>query len=172
MEEGAIKGEWKVRGTLARSMRLIEGSIASGSTNEKIILPYIRPHYNATVAFDSIAFKLSEKSASATPLTLEGMASVDGLEVYHTVLSPDTIDLDKGKLEYTCHVGGNYFELDSVSTVIFNRLDFHPYLRVEKEKSGIIRQASIVRLSLPKICLLPCQKVCSVMYRVFVHQAN
>lgn len=134
VEEGAIKGEWKVRGTLARSMRLIEGSIASGSTDEKIILPYIRPHYNATVAFDSIAFKLSEKSASATPLTLEGMASVDGLEVYHTALSPDTIDLDKGKLEYTCHVGGNYFELDSVSTVIFNRLDFHPYLRVEKEK--------------------------------------
>ena len=172
VEEGAVKGEWKVRGTLARSMRLIEGSIASGSTDEKIILPYIRPHYNATVAFDSIAFKLSEKSASATPLTLEGMASVDGLEVYHTALSPDTIDLDKGKLEYTCHVGGNYFELDSVSTVIFNRLDFHPYLRVEKKKSGIIRQASIVRLSLPKICLLPCQKVCSAMYRVFVHQAN
>ena len=132
-ENGELR-EWKVRGTLARSMRLIEGSIASGSTNEKIILPYIRPHYNATVAFDSIAFKLSEKSASATPLTLEGMASVDGLEVYHTALSPDTIDLDKGKLEYACHVGGNYFELDSVSTVIFNRLDFHPYLRVEKEK--------------------------------------
>ena len=102
---------------------------------KKLILPYIRPHYNATVAFDSIAFKLSEKSASATPLTLEGMASVDGLEVYHTALSPDTIDLDKGKLEYTCHVGSNYFELDSVSTVIFNRLDFHPYLRVEKEKN-------------------------------------
>ena len=60
VEEGAIKGEWKVRGTLARSMRLIEGSIASGSTNEKIILPYIRPHYNATVAFDSIAFKLQK----------------------------------------------------------------------------------------------------------------
>ena len=134
VEEGAMQREWKVRGTLARSMRLIEGSIASADEDEKVMLPYIRPHYNATVEFDSIAFKLSELSSASAPLTLEGMASVDGLEVYHAALSPDTIDLDQGKLEYTCHVGDNYFELDSASTVIFNRLNFHPYLRAEKDR--------------------------------------
>lgn len=35
VEEGVMQGEWKVRGTLARSMRLIEGSIASANEDEK-----------------------------------------------------------------------------------------------------------------------------------------
>ena len=65
VEEGAMQREWKVRGTLARSMRLIEGSIASADEDEKVMLPYIRPHYNATVEFDSIAFKLSELSSAS-----------------------------------------------------------------------------------------------------------
>lgn len=132
VEEGEISNKWQVYGMLKPDEKVLEGRISSAGKEEAVILPYIGPHYNAVVKFDSIAFSLSASRSSSSCETLQGVAAVNGLEVYHPALSADTIDLNQGKLDYKVHVGVRSLELDSTSTVVFNRLDFHPYIYAEK----------------------------------------
>ena len=132
VEEGEISNKWQVYGMLKPDEKVLEGRISSAGKEEAVILPYIGPHYNAVVKFDSIAFSLSASRSSSSCETLQGVAAVNGLEVYHPALSVDTIDLNQGKLDYKVHVGVRSLELDSASTVVFNRLDFHPYIYAEK----------------------------------------
>lgn len=132
VEEREISNKWQVYGMLKPDEKVLEGRISSAGKEEAVILPYIGPHYNAVVKFDSIAFSLSASRSSSSCETLQGVAAVNGLEVYHPALSVDTIDLNQGKLDYKVHVGVRSLELDSASTVVFNRLDFHPYIYAEK----------------------------------------
>ena len=62
---------------------------------------------------------------------LLGQTEVDGLKVFHRRLSPERINLDRGKLDFQLNVESHALELDSCSTIRFNDLQFHPYLRVE-----------------------------------------
>ena len=126
--EADLRNDWQVQGCLDDKHHVLEGRITSP---QRVVLPYIRTHYHTFVGFDSVSFSLSEHSEGGE-LVLDGHSSVKGLEVFHSALSPDTIDLDKGGLEYKLRVGGNYAELDSASSVVFNQLDFHPYLRASK----------------------------------------
>ena len=61
---------------------------------------------------------------------------MNGLDVFHRALSPEIIHLDRGQLCYEMNINGHSFELDSTTIVDFNKLQFHPYLRVEKEKGN------------------------------------
>ena len=130
--EGDMRGKWHIEGTLDVGTRRIEGRLASSEEGRRIVMPYIRPHYGAAVAFDSIAFSMAQAEPNGEGQLLEGNAEVNGLEVYHAALSPDTIDLDRGSIDYVFRAGERFIELDSASTVRFNRLSFHPFVRAEK----------------------------------------
>ena len=96
-------------------------------------MPYIRPHYGAAVAFDSIAFSLTQEEPEADEQLLKGNAEVNGLEVHHAALSPDTIGLNRWKIDYLLRAGERFIELDSATEVHFNRLSFHPFVHAEKK---------------------------------------
>ena len=133
MVEGERKGAWNVSGFLEHDQRKVEGKLSGCLPSERIVLPYIGPHYQATVAFDSIAFSLAEHPGISGQRMLEGSASVAGLEVFHQALSPDTILLNRGRLDYSVSVEKQAFVLDSLSEVTFNELRFHPYVRLAKD---------------------------------------
>ena len=57
---------------------------------------------------------------------LVGQSEVRGLQVYHKRLSPETINLDRGQLDFHVNVSPQAVELDSTSLVRFNALTFHP----------------------------------------------
>lgn len=130
--EGNEKGCWNVSGFLAHRERLMKGKLSGCGASGRVLLPYIGPHYQATVAFDSIAFSLEEHPGQSGQRMLEGSASVAGLEIFHQALSPDTILLNRGQLDYTVCVEKQAFVLDSLSEVTVNELQFHPYVRLEK----------------------------------------
>lgn len=54
------------------------------------------------------------------------------MQVYHKRLSPETINLDRGQLDFHVNVSPQAVELDSTSLVRFNALTFHPYLKAER----------------------------------------
>ena len=61
---------------------------------------------------------------------------VNGLEVAHKALSPEVIQLNRGRINYAINIGSNYIELDSAQTIVqFNRLLFSPYVRAEKNNN-------------------------------------
>ena len=146
--EGRQKGSWNVSGFLEHDQRRVEGKLSGCLPSERIVLPYIGPHYQATVAFDSIAFSLAEHSGISGQRMLEGTASVAGLEVFHQALSPDTILLNRGRLDYTVFVEKQAFVLDSLSEVTFNELRFHPYVRLAKDGRWHLT-ASVHKTSFP-----------------------
>lgn len=45
------------------------------------------------------------------------------------------IHLDRGQLTYQMNIGKQTLELDSTTTVLFNQILFHPYLRAEKNEN-------------------------------------
>ena len=77
---------------------------------------------------------MTKESNGKNQLYLNGKAKVNGLDIFHKVLSPEVIHLDRGHLGYQMNISDHSFELDSTTTVIFNKIQVHPYLRAEKKK--------------------------------------
>lgn len=145
--EDGTQSTWRTKGKLNTSERQVEAGIYAAPGTSRITIPYIKRYYDATVAFDSLSFSLSEKEMNGQQ-SLVGNASINGLHVFHTGLSPDTIDLNNGSLNYHINVGKQFIELDSASTVVFNELNFHPYLRGERTPRWHVR-ASINQPEFP-----------------------
>ena len=79
---------------------------------------------------------MTKDKRASNQLLLKGEARVNGLDVFHKALSPEVIHLDRGQLCYEMNISGHSLELDSTTIVDFNKLQFHPYLRAEKEKGN------------------------------------
>lgn len=129
VREDTLTQHWIASGELNRDAHTLRTELYAGN-NGKISLPYITRRFGATVTFDTLAYSLA--SEGTNPLTLTGKARVSGLDVYHKALSPETIHLDRGNVAYQINVTPHALELDSVTTVQFNKLSFHPYLRAAR----------------------------------------
>lgn len=77
---------------------------------------------------------MTKENRTENQLQLDGTAKVSGLDVFHKALSPEVIHLDRGQLTYQMNIGKQTLELDSTTTVLFNQIKFHPYLRAERMK--------------------------------------
>ena len=100
----------------------------------KVSIPYITRRFGAKVTFDTLSYSMTKESNGKNQLYLNGKAKVNGLDIFHKVLSPEVIHLDRGHLGYQMNISDHSFELDSTTTVIFNKIQVHPYLRAKKKK--------------------------------------
>lgn len=129
VREDTLTQHWTASGELNRGARTLRTELYARN-NGRISLPYITRRFGAAVSCDTLAYSLA--SAGTNPLTLTGKARVSGLDVYHQALSPEVIHLNRGNVTYQINVTPQALELDSTTTVQFNKLEFHPYLRAEK----------------------------------------
>jgi hypothetical protein len=73
---------------------------------------------------------------------VQGRAAVKGLSLYHASLSADTVYLGKGYMNYRLLVGKNFLEVDSsATTILYKRLRFNPFIRMEKNGKWRLRAA-------------------------------
>ena len=134
-EDTLPQQQWQASGELnRRDYTLKSSSLCSGE--KKISLPYITRRFGAEVTFDTLSYSMTKDKRATAQLLLKGKARVNGLDVFHKALSPEIIHLDRGQLCYEMNINGHSFELDSTTIVDFNKLQFHPYLRAEKEKGN------------------------------------
>lgn len=129
VREDTLTQHWNTSGELNRDARTLRTELYARN-NGRISLPYIARRFGAIVTFDTLAYSLA--SEGTTPMTLTGKARVSGLDVYHQALSPEVIHLDRGNVAYQINVTPRALELDSATTVQFNKMEFHPYLRAAK----------------------------------------
>lgn len=125
--------EWICEGTLQDKEQQME-ILLHASKNTKIALPFLEYRWGAIVQFDTLALELKGGKEESDLQAIYGKAHVSGLTLHHKRISPDTVLLDKGTFNYQLHVGKNYMELDSSTEVRFNQLNFHPYIKLEKDK--------------------------------------
>lgn len=124
--EGAHTQHWQTEGEINADERRVSVRIQASH----LMVPYLRRRLGAEVSFNRLYLSFTQQEKSGK-LVLSGKTEVDGLEVYHRRLSPERINLDEGELDFHLNVEPHALELDSASTVRFNRLQFHPYLRLE-----------------------------------------
>lgn len=120
---------WSASGELNRDDRTLRTELRANGSG-KLSLPYISRRFGAQVTFDTLTYSLT--STGTDPLILNGKAQISGLDVYHKALSPEVIHLDRGQVAYQLNITPRSLELDSATTIEFNRLSFQPYLRAEK----------------------------------------
>ena len=135
IQEDSLAQHWIANGELHQHYNSLKATLYS-SDSLKVSIPYITRRYGAKITFDTLSYSLTKEIGSSKQVYLKGKARVNGLDVFHRALSPEIIHLDRGQLCYEMNINGHSFELDSTTIVDFNKLQFHPYLRVEKEKGN------------------------------------
>lgn len=133
VEEDTLSQQWTARGELNRHGNILKAELYTPGA-QKVVLPYLTRRFGAKVTFDTLSYSLVKEKLSAHQIRLKGKARISGLDVYHKALSSETIHLDRGQVAYQINICENILELDSATNVIFNKLQFHPYLKAGKEK--------------------------------------
>lgn len=129
VKEDTLTQYWVTSGELNREANTLKTELyAQGEKH--ITLPYITRRFGAEITFDTLAYSLTREDKEDDHVILSGKAQITGLHVYHQALSPETINLNSGQLAYKVNIGIETLELDSTSKVRFNKLEFHPYLKV------------------------------------------
>ena len=145
--ENGVHSEWICEGSLSDKERLVKARLYADE-HTKIPLPFLEYRWGASVRFDTLAFELKGPKIEEDIQSLLGSAYVSGLTIHQERISPDTVLLDKGSIHFRTNIGKNYIELDSVSDIRFNHLDFHPYLKIVKDTSWQIT-ASVNKRDFP-----------------------
>ncbi|MDR1162107.1 MAG: transglycosylase domain-containing protein [Tannerellaceae bacterium] len=141
-KEHGVANEWICSGTLPDEEQHINLRLYTKDTAKKIVLPFIEEKWGARVMFDTLALELSRKEKQAGIQTLQGKAGIKGLALHHELLSPDTIVVDRGFIQYTINVGKDFLEVDSSTTSVYlNKLKLNPSLKIEKTTDWHIRAA-------------------------------
>ena len=133
IHEDTLTRHWIADGELKQSANTLMAKLYSADST-KVSIPYITRRFGAKVTFDTLSYSMTKESNGKNQLYLNGKAKVNGLDIFHKVLSPEVIHLDRGHLGYQMNISDHSFELDSTTTVIFNKIQVHPYLRAEKKK--------------------------------------
>ena len=125
--EDSLHQQWNTEGEFNPSERRLHATLHA----PQLTVPYIHRRFGAEVQFDSLTCNFSQEKTNNGLTCLVGQSEVRGLQVYHKRLSPETINLDRGQLDFHVNVSPQAVELDSTSLVRFNALTFHPYLKAE-----------------------------------------
>jgi len=119
---------WMAEGRIDRGERIATVQLYSTGM-KKIALPFITYKWNAEVGFDTVSFSIEEQSDRNERTVVHGSVAIRQLNIHHERISPDRVFFDRLAIDYSINIGPDYAELDSVTTVVFNKLDLHPYIR-------------------------------------------
>jgi hypothetical protein len=94
-------------------------------------LPFIDRQWGLRVSFDSITISLESHDRRQGVLRLAGSFAVGGLTVNHRRIAAEDVNLENAAIDYVLNIGADYFEMDRSTRVLFNKLEFRPYLKFE-----------------------------------------
>lgn len=126
-EEDGHTQLWQTKGEVNSAERRLALSVSAPD----LTVPYLKRRLGAEIKFDSLYCRFVQERKGES-VRLSGQAQVAGLEVCHWRLSPSAVNLNDGAIDFRISVEKDAVELDSASTVRFNKLAFHPFLRAEK----------------------------------------
>ena len=122
-------------GTIDRSRKKLLVHLLPLRRGEAAALPFIDRQWGLQVRFDSLTIGLMSGGRRRGVLRLDGSLAVGGLTVNHPRIAAEDVDLQNASIDYVLNIGSDYFELDPATLVRFNKLLFHPYLRIRNRPS-------------------------------------
>lgn len=128
IHEDSLNASWNASGRLDGDRRYIRLALSPGD-GKKISIPYIGFKWNAACSFDSLSFSLTAGQVGKDAFGIRGRIALSGMQIFHEKVARDTVrSLDLG-IDYAVNFRPDAIELDSVTRISFNMLDFHPYFK-------------------------------------------
>lgn len=122
---------WLVSGTADPRKQKADLRIFTKDTGN-IVLPYLQERFNLVTGFDSIRLKLDNIDLTGGELEIKGLASISNFMVNHPKISKKDVEINKAEFDYSLRVGSNFIAIDSTSTIVFNQLVFHPFIKYQR----------------------------------------
>jgi hypothetical protein len=97
---------------------------------EFVEIPYLQHKYHAKLAFDTLQFQFFPVRDEKDLLRIRGDISFCNLYIQNERLSTEEISFQNSKIDYVVNIRPDHLELGNATTIQFNRLNFHPYIRI------------------------------------------
>ena len=127
---GNTSQQMKLAGNFASKNHHIKCNISSAN-EDPLLIPFIDTLYSANVKTDTLHFSFETTEEKSDYMQIAGNLGFTGLNVNYWRISDRELSIGDGSIDYFINIHNDYFELDSASTIKFNKLDFHPYLKVD-----------------------------------------
>jgi hypothetical protein len=120
-----------LQGEIDKDKNLLNFKIYADS-GEKVQLPYLNVRFGLHVDFDTLRVGFSAEGSPAL-FTVNGNAMVAGLLVNHKRIAETDVVFQKLGLTFRVNATDDYLELDSTSTLVYNRFELNPYIRFSQK---------------------------------------
>ncbi len=130
IDDGGKKRACRFAGTIDRKRKLLAFSLAPLRPGERITVPFVDRQWDVRVSFDSLAVRLKSGGIHGRALHLDGRLAVGGMTLNHPRIAAEDVHLPNAAVDYAVRVGADYFEVDRLTRVSFNRISFHPYIKL------------------------------------------
>lgn len=121
---------WKIEGSASPKHKTAVVQFYNLDTG-KVKIPYVDERFHIVTGFDSIRLNLASIEIDGDELQVTGSASVVNFLVNHPKISKKDVVIEKAEFNYKYLIGQNFISVDSNSTVTFNSIHFHPYIKYQ-----------------------------------------
>jgi Transglycosylase len=118
-----------------------EGTINAGDKNVDLkIFPLEKTHaeiplllqkWKLLLSFDTLQMNLNSMEYAQDQLHLSGSLSSQNMCLNHWRISPHNVVIKNQSMNFLVHVGANFVALDSSSTIVYNKVTYHPFLKYQ-----------------------------------------
>lgn len=131
LSSAQVEQHWKVVGLANPGKKRADLRFFNTDTG-KVFVPYVQDRFNLITGFDSIRLKLDEVNLDDDQLQIKGLASTTNFLINHPKISKKDVIIERAEFDYVFVLGSNFVSLDSSSTVRFNKISFHPFIKYQR----------------------------------------
>jgi len=162
VQTSTFNQSWKIKGFADPRNKQADIRFFNSDTG-KIRVPYFDQRYNLKASFDSIRLNVSKIDKSGGELHIDGFTSISNFTVNHPKIAQKDVMIKKARFDFNLLFGENFIAVDSSSTMLLNKIKFHPYFSYSNEADKIYR----LKIAIPK---LPAQDFISSLPKgLFTH---
>lgn len=142
LKNNSFSGSTYIQDNKISETLLVSGAIDSyndrisfniiNSEKKSITLPYIQFRWNTMVSFDSISGYFGVESYRSGVLQMKIKSGIHNFIVNNKRIGPDPVITQFGSANLNLNVSERAVEIDSSSTLAFNKIRFSPYFKLEK----------------------------------------
>ncbi len=100
-------------------------------------MPYVDERFNLVAGFDSIKLNLEKVEMDGDELHIDGFASIKNFIVNHPKIAKKDVVIERARFDYKWIAGADFIQLDSASTVQFNKVLFTPFIGLKTQEDTI-----------------------------------
>lgn len=102
-----------------------------------IRIPYVDERLNLIAGFDSIQLNLKNVDMDGDELHIEGFAAIKNFIINHPKIAKKDVVIEDARFDYHFIAGRDFIQLDSSSTVKFNKVTFIPFVGLHTQEDTI-----------------------------------